>query len=126
LFSRKKQKRKLRKTLKNKNLQQALKNASSHHYQKYEDTTKNIPWREYKEKARAIKEACLKRFPQLIQEFCEEAKNSGAHVYHVSTPREALHQIEKIVRLKKAKLIEKMVMCLGLGSNIWNSSQVNL
>ena len=107
MFSPKKQKRRLKKTLKNKNLQQALRNASSHHYQKYEDTIKSIPWEEYKKKARAIKEECLTRLPQLIQEFCEEAKKSGTHVYQVSTPREALQQIEQIARLKKAKLIVK-------------------
>jgi len=107
LFSRKKQKRKLKKTLKNENLQQALRKASSRHYQQYKDTTKNIPWQEYKEKARAIKEECIKRLPQLIQEFSEEAKKSGARIYHVSTPRDALQQIEKIAHRKKAKLIVK-------------------
>lgn len=107
MFSPKKQKSRLKKTLKNKNLQQALRKASSHHYQKYKDTIKSIPWEEYKKKARAIKEECLKRLPQLIQEFCEEAKKSGAHVYQVSTPREALQQIERIARRKKAKLIVK-------------------
>jgi L-lactate dehydrogenase complex protein LldF len=107
LFSRKKQKRKLKKTLKNKNLQQALSNASSRHYQKYKETTENIPWQEYKEKARAIKEECIKRLPQLIQEFSKEAKKSGAHIYQVSTPDEALKQIEKIARKRKARLIVK-------------------
>lgn len=107
MFSLKKQKRRLKKTLQNKNLQKALRSSSSHHYQQYKDTIKNIPWEEYKKKARAIKEECLKRLPQLIQEFSEEAKKSRAHVYQVSTPREALHQIERIVRRKKAKLIVK-------------------
>jgi len=107
LFSRKKTKRKLKKALKNTNLQQALLRASTHHYQKYKNTTKDIPWEEYKEKARAIKEKCIKILPQLIQEFKEEAKKTGAQVYQVSTPGEALLQIEKITRLKKAKLIVK-------------------
>ena len=107
MFSLKKQKKRLKKTLKNKNLQQALQTASSHHYLQYKETTKNIPWEEYKKKARAIKEECLERLPQLIQEFSEEAKKSGAHVYRISTPREALQRIERIARQKKAKLIVK-------------------
>jgi len=107
LFSLKRQKRRLKRTLKNKNLRQALQTASSHHYQKFEDTTKNIPWEKYKERARAIKEECLKRLPQLIQEFSQEAKKSGAHVYQVSTPRQAIQQIERIASQKKAKLIVK-------------------
>lgn len=102
-----KQKRRLKKALKNTNLQQALSKASSHHYQRYQNTTKDMPWQEYKEKARTIKEECSKMLPQLIHQFSEEAKKSGAQVYQVSTPDQALHQIEKIVRLKKAKLIVK-------------------
>ncbi len=66
-----------------------------------------MSWEEYKEKARAIKEECLERLPQLIQEFSQEARMSGAHVYQVSTPQEALQRIERIARQKKAKLIVK-------------------
>lgn len=98
MFPRKKQKRKLRKALKDTNLQQALSRASDHHYQKYKNNKKEIPWEEYKEKARTIKEECTRIIPQLIQEFTSEAKKAGAQVYEASTPDEALLQIEKIVR----------------------------
>lgn len=107
MFLRKKQKKKIRKALKNKNLEQALKHASSHHYEKYKKTTQDIPWEEYKKKARAIREECLKHLPQLILKFTEEAKKAGASVYHFSTPSQALNQIDKIARKKQAKLIVK-------------------
>lgn len=107
MFPRKKQKRKLRKALKDTNLQQALSRASDHHYQKYKHNKKEIPWEEYKDKARTIKEECIRIFPQLIQEFTSEAQKAGAQVYKASTPNDALLQIEKIARQKKAKLIVK-------------------
>ncbi|MFB0565070.1 MAG: LUD domain-containing protein [Candidatus Aminicenantaceae bacterium] len=107
MFSRIKQKRKLKKVLKNKNLQQALLNASTHHYTKYSKTSKDIPWQELKEKAREIKEECIDNLSNLIQQFIEEAKNTGAQVYQVASPDEALSQIDEIARKKKAKLIVK-------------------
>lgn len=107
MFFQKKHKKNVRKALKNKNLEQALQRASSHHYEKYEKTTQEIPWEDYKKKARAIKEECVKYLPQLILKFTEEAKKAGAQVYLASTPSQALNQIEKIARQNKAKLIVK-------------------
>ncbi|MGD8536584.1 MAG: LUD domain-containing protein, partial [Candidatus Aminicenantes bacterium] len=107
MFPRRKQKKKVKKALNDSNLQKALEKASNHHFEKYTHTKKEIPWDEYKEKARAVREECVKRLPQLIQKFTEEAEKAGSFVYKVSTPQEALSRIEEIVRQKKAKLIVK-------------------
>jgi len=107
VFSPGKQKRKVRKALNDSSLQKALEKASSSHFKKYNRIKDEIPWEEYKERASRIREDCVKRLPQLIQKFTEEAEKSGANVHHASTPEEALSTIEKIARLKKAKLIVK-------------------
>lgn len=107
MFSRKSQKRKVKKALQDENLQKALERASSHHFKKFNKTKNEIPWEKYKEKAKAIREECIKKLPQLIQKFGEEAKKVGAEVYHASTPSQALSLVEKIVRQKKARLIVK-------------------
>lgn len=107
MFARRKQKKEIKKTLQDPNLQKALERASLHHFKKYNTTKNDIPWEEYKEKARSIKEECVKRLPQLIKKFTEEATKAGACVWEASTPQEALSLIEKILRQKKAKLIVK-------------------
>ena len=107
MFFPRKQKRKVRKALKDSNLQKALEKASSQHFQKYNSTKNEIEWEKIKEKARSIREECVKRLPQLIQKFTEEAEAAGAAVYQASTPQEALSLVEKIVSQKKARLIIK-------------------
>ncbi|UCC38930.1 MAG: LUD domain-containing protein [Candidatus Aminicenantes bacterium] len=107
MSSRKKQRKEVKRVLQDENLQQALKKAASHHFQKFSKTKKDVPWEEYKKRAREIKEECIKHLPDLIQRFSEEARKAGAHVYQVSTPTEALELIEKIARQRNAKLIVK-------------------
>ncbi len=107
MFFRKNQKKKIKKALNDSSLQKALNKASAQHFKKYSHTQSEIPWKEYKEKATAIREACVKKLPQLIQKFTEEAKKAGAHVTVVSSPEEALETVEQIARAKKAKLIVK-------------------
>ena len=107
MFSPIKQKKKVKKALNDSNLQKALERASSHHFKKYNRTKDEIPWEDYKEKARKIREECVKRLPQLIKKFTEEAEKAGANVHNASTPEEALSAIEKITSLKKARLIVK-------------------
>jgi L-lactate dehydrogenase complex protein LldF len=107
LFSRKRQRKKVKKALRDENLQQALEKASSRHFQEYDKTKTDIPWEEYKKRAREIKEECIRHLPRLIQKFSEEARKAGAQVYQTSTPSEALDRIEKIARQKNAKLIVK-------------------
>ncbi|MFQ5721855.1 MAG: LUD domain-containing protein, partial [Candidatus Aminicenantales bacterium] len=107
MFSWLKQKKKIKKALQNQSLQQALDKASWHHFQKFAAITKEIPWTEYKKRAQAIKKECLSKLPQLIQQFSRQAQQSGATVYQVSTPSQALSIIEKILLQKKAKLIVK-------------------
>lgn len=107
MFRSRKQKKKIKKALDNPNLQKALNKASDQHFTKYNRLKTELPWEEVKEKARAIREACVKKLPQLIQRFTDEAKKAGASVYNVSTPEDALNAIENIVRQKKAKLIVK-------------------
>ncbi|MFQ6108571.1 MAG: LUD domain-containing protein [Candidatus Aminicenantales bacterium] len=100
-------KKKVRKALQDKNLQKALERASSHHFNTFRKTRNVIPWETYKERARAIREECAKKLPQLIQKFKKEAENAGASVYEAPTSREALSLIERILRSKKARLIVK-------------------
>lgn len=107
MFSHKSQKRKIKNALQDENLQKALEKASSNHFQKFNSTKNNIPWQNYKERAKAIREECVKKLPQLIQKFSEEAKKVNAQVYHASNPSQALSLVEKIARQKKAKLIVK-------------------
>lgn len=66
-----------------------------------------MPWDQIKEKARAIREDCIKRLPELIRQFTREAEKAGARVYRADTPEEALLSIEKILREKKSKNIVK-------------------
>lgn len=107
MFPPRKQKKKVKKALNDSNLQKALEKASSRHFKKYNRIKDEIPWEELKEKARRIREECVKQLPRLIQKFSEEAEKAGANVYHTSTPEEALSAVEKIARLKKAQLIVK-------------------
>ena len=107
MFSSRRQKRKIQKALKDSNLQKALQKASSQHFQKYNSTKNKIEWEKIKERARSIREECVKKLPQLIQKFTQEAEAAGAVVYSASTPQEALSLIETIVSQKKARLIVK-------------------
>jgi iron-sulfur cluster protein len=107
LFRRIRLKKQAKKALENKTLQTALHRASSHHFQKFEAATEDVPWDEIKEKAKAIREDCVKRLPELIRRFTGEALKAGAQVYRASAPAEALAAIEKILREKKAKNIVK-------------------
>jgi iron-sulfur cluster protein len=107
VFPRRNKKKEIKKALQNSNLKKALERASLHHFKKFEATKNEVPWEEYKEKAKSIREACVKQLPQLIKKFTKEATGAGAHVYEASTPNDALSSIEKILRQKKAKLIVK-------------------
>ncbi len=107
MFSRLKQKRKVRRALKDLNLQKALNRASTQHNQKHLETAKEIPWEEYKEKARSIREKNVGRLPELIRRFSEEAAKAGAHIHKASTPQQALGAILRIAQEKKARLIVK-------------------
>ena len=107
MFGRKKQKKLAKKALTDDSLQTALDRASSQHFQKFSAVTKDVPWDEIKEKAKAIREDCIKRLPELIQRFKTEAQKAGSHVYEAATPSDALLAIEKILEEKKAKNIVK-------------------
>ena len=107
MSSRKSRKRKIKKALEDENLQKALEKASSYHFQRFNTTKKEISWEKQKERAKAIREECIKKLPQLIQKFSEEAKKAGAQVYQAATPSQALSVVEKIVGEKKARLIVK-------------------
>jgi iron-sulfur cluster protein len=107
LASKKEQKKAIKEALQDSNLLKAMERASARHFEKFCTTTKNIAWSELKDQAQVIREECLPRLPQLIEQFKMEAEKSGAYVYEASTSEEALSQIEKIVSKKKAKLIVK-------------------
>jgi len=107
LFSRRKRRKQAKKALQDEPLQKALTRASSHHFKNFNTSIKSISWADYKEKASTIRDECLKRLPELIQRFSEEAENAGAQVYRAITPSEALSQIDKILQKGNAKLIVK-------------------
>jgi len=107
LFRRRFQKKRIKKALSNETLQQALDRASLQHIQKFDATSKDVPWDQLKDNAKAIKEECIKHLPELIQQFTKEAQKTGAFVYPAPTPTDALERIEKILRQKKAKNIVK-------------------
>lgn len=107
MFSRIKQKKRIKKALGDKNLQTALNRASGHHFRKFQSLSDEIPWEEAKEKARAIRMECLNSLPILIEEFTREAEKAGSLVYLTSTPDEALARIEEILGRLGAKLIVK-------------------
>jgi len=103
-FSRKKR---IKKTLSNKTLQEALERASSKFYQNFKSTIKDINWSELKEKARQIKEKSINNLSNLIIRFSEEAQKAGAQIYWAENSREALKLILNIIREKNAKLVVK-------------------
>jgi L-lactate utilization protein LutB len=107
LFSRVKTRRRARRALKDVSLQTALRRASGQHNDKFLKTSREIPWEEYKEKARAIRERNIGRLPELIDRFSREAEKTGARVHRASTPQEAVDAVLRIAREKKAKLIVK-------------------
>jgi iron-sulfur cluster protein len=107
LFSRLRTRRRAKKALKDISLQVALGRASSQHNSKYLQTSREIPWEEYKQKARAIREKNVGRLPELIERFSLEAEKAGARVYKVSAPQDAIDLILRIAREKEARLIVK-------------------
>jgi len=107
LFRRRQKKKQAKKALADETLQKALDRASSEHHKKFNATTKDVPWDQIKEKARAIREDCIARLPDLIRQFTLEAEKAGGRVYRAATPEEALLSIDKILHEKKAKNIVK-------------------
>jgi iron-sulfur cluster protein len=107
LFSRLRTRRRAKKALKDVNLQIALGRASSQHNNKYLQTSREIPWEEYKHQARAIREKNVGRLPELIERFTREAEKAGARVHRASAPQEATDIVLQIAREKKARLIVK-------------------
>jgi L-lactate dehydrogenase complex protein LldF len=107
VLSRRRQRKKVRRALSDVNLQKALDRASSRHNQKYLEATREIPWEEYKKKAREIRDKNRSRLPELIDRFSEEAVKAGAVVHRAATPEEAREAVLRIVREKKAQLIVK-------------------
>lgn len=107
MFSRWRQKKKVRRALGDLNLQKALRRASTLHHHKFAETTREVPWEQYKQAARSIREKNLSQLEFLIQRFGQEAQKAGASVYRADTATEALRIIGKILRQKKAKIIVK-------------------
>ncbi|MBN2409824.1 MAG: lactate utilization protein, partial [Candidatus Aminicenantes bacterium] len=107
MLSRLRIRRRTRKALKERSLQEALGRASRRHNQKYLQTSKDIPWEDYKRKARAIREKNVDRLPELVDRFTREAERSGAKVYRASSPEEAVDAVLRVAREKKARLIVK-------------------
>jgi iron-sulfur cluster protein len=107
LFSRVKVRRRAKKALKDVHLQAALERASSQHNKKHLQASREIPWEEYKQKARAIREKNAGRLPELIERFTREAEKAGARVHRAATPRDAVDAILGLAREKDARLIVK-------------------
>jgi iron-sulfur cluster protein len=107
LFRRTRQKKQVKKALSDETLQTALQRASTQHFQKFDTTAKDVPWNQIKKRAQEIREECIRRLPELIQQFTEEAQKVGTRVCRAATPDEALSAIESILKEKKAKNIVK-------------------
>ena len=107
MLRRRRKTKRIKKALGDASLQEALEKASSHHFTKFEATKNEIPWEEIKEKAKAIRQDCIQRLPELIEQFSQEAEKAGAFIYQAATAQDALQTIEKILQEKKAKLIVK-------------------
>jgi L-lactate dehydrogenase complex protein LldF len=99
--------KKVKQALNDTSLQETLEKASSHHFTKFEAARNEIPWEKIKEKAKTIKQDCIKQLPELIERFSQEAEKAGAFIHQAATPPEALQVIEKILQEKKAKLVVK-------------------
>jgi iron-sulfur cluster protein len=125
LFSRLRRKKKVRHALKDLNLQRALRRATTQHNQKYLETAEEVPWEDYKKKARAIREKNIRQLPELIQRFTEEATKAGAHVYQAPTPQEALDIILRIAQENKARLIVKAKSMVSEEINLNNVLEKN-
>ncbi len=107
MLFRPKRRRLARKALRDVTLQKALERASLQHNQKHLQTSQDVPWEEYKQRARAIREKNIGRLPEIIDRFTREAEKAGAKVYRASGPEEAVEAIRRIAREKKARLIVK-------------------
>ena len=107
MFSGMKVRRRARKALKDVQLQAALERASSQHNTKHLKASREIPWEDYKKKARAIREKNAGRLPELIERFTREAEQAGARVHRAATPQDAVDMILGIARQKAARLIVK-------------------
>jgi iron-sulfur cluster protein len=107
VFSRLRIRRRARRALRDVNLQKALGRASFQHNRKYLETSREIPWEEYKQKARAIREKNIGRLPELIERFTREAQKAGAHVHRAEGAQQAVEAILRVAREKKARLIVK-------------------
>ncbi len=107
MFSRRSRRRDAKKALRNENLQRALAKAAGQHSSKYQKTREEVPWTSTKEKARAIRQECVAKLPELIQKFTSEAEKAGALVHKASTSEEALAVIDKILGETKARLVVK-------------------
>jgi len=107
LFSRLKTRRRVHNALKDIKLQTALERASSQHNAKFLEASREMPWEEIKEKARAIREKNAGRLPELIDRFSREAQKAGATVHRASAPQDAVDTILRIAREKNARLIVK-------------------
>ena len=100
-------KKRIKKALNNKTLQQALERASSKFYQNFKNSIKDINWSELKKRARQIKERSINNLPHLLIKFSEEAQKAGANIYIAENSREAVELIFNIIKEKNAKLVVK-------------------
>ncbi len=107
MFRRRRKKKRIIKALGDANLQKALEKASSHHFHAFDSTKNDVSWDVIKERAKAIRKDCIKRLPELIDQFTLEAEKAGAVIHRATTAQDALQTIEKILQEKKAKLVVK-------------------
>jgi L-lactate dehydrogenase complex protein LldF len=107
LLARLRRKKKVRRALKDVHIQKALDRASTLHNRKYLEASAEVPWQEYKKRAREIREKNIARLPELIERFSREAARAGAVVHRAASPAEAREAVLRIARDKSARLIVK-------------------
>jgi iron-sulfur cluster protein len=96
-----------RRALRSESLRRALGKASSSHFEKYAETRASIPWDKIKEEARAVRQSCLPRLGELIEEFSREAERAGARVHRAKTAEDARAVVAAILGERGARLVVK-------------------
>ncbi|MEW6457146.1 MAG: LUD domain-containing protein [Acidobacteriota bacterium] len=100
-------KRRIKKILKNQNLQRALQNSLNHFYQGFLTSIEEYDFDSLKNQVKEIKEKSIENLDYLIEKFKQEVKKSGSKFYFAERSEDALKIVEKIAREKNAKLIVK-------------------
>lgn len=100
-------KRRVKKTLGNKNLQKALDNALNHYNKNFKNAVEGLNWEDLKRRVREIKERSVSKLPELLEKFVKEAEKAGDSVFVAKNRESALKYIGDLILKKKEKFVVK-------------------